>query len=218
MRFPQTKPDIPRPLLTGTSALRCRGKRMSGAPEVPVEALLAASRPPTAKVEALMRPREIRRPLCLDLAISQNRRSSSSTPRAAVTASSTVSRPTTPAGLLRQGHTSAGSAWGDLNGTSQPRYTRLDDDDPPLAVVIDDFVRRKKPERKPAHERVFLPQRDGEKRMNFPESMGRPASSVAHLIYIQDLKELEPRPQTSYEQQKRKVRTKGLASVWDPHA
>lgn len=83
------------------------------------------------------------------------------------------------------------------------RASTLNDEDPPLEVVIDDFAKRKKPPVRPLHERIFLPSREEDRKINFPDGSGRPQSSVAHLIYIQDLKELDQRPHTSYDQSRR---------------
>ncbi|KAK3240133.1 hypothetical protein CYMTET_49990 [Cymbomonas tetramitiformis] len=43
--------------------------------------------------------------------------------------------------------------------------------------------------------RVYLP--PGNKRLNHPHTPGRPITSIAHLLHIHELSDLEPRPETS---------------------
>jgi hypothetical protein len=62
-------------------------------------------------------------------------------------------------------------------------------------LAFKQFVRKERKE-PPLDQRVWLP--TGNKRLNYPHTMGRPATSISHLLHITDLNIPSERPTTSF--------------------
>ena len=62
-------------------------------------------------------------------------------------------------------------------------------------LAFKNFVRKERQE-PPLDQRVWLP--NGNRRLNYPHTLGRPATSIAHLLHISDLNIPSERPSTSF--------------------